>query len=210
MRRFSLRSITIAALVIVSMLAGAGVAVASHQFGDVPNSNPFHDQIDFLAERGVTLGCGGGNFCPNANVTRQEMAAFLERSARALSPVVLASTETVPSLTGNICETETHTAPFDQIAVLDASAYVFDSNAAGRVKAKPTVSVDGGSYFPVSDTFFMTESVADGESASTNSTGHYNLQAGRTYQFAVGSLTGTAAAETGCQLIVTISHRMSN
>jgi len=53
--------------------------LASHTFGDVPNSNPFHNDIDAIAEAGVTTGCGGGNYCPKANVTREQMAAFMNR-----------------------------------------------------------------------------------------------------------------------------------
>ena len=54
-------------------------ALAGHQFTDVPNSNPYHADIDALADAGVTTGCGGGQFCPTAFVTRQEMAAFMNR-----------------------------------------------------------------------------------------------------------------------------------
>ena len=30
-----------------------------------------------LARRGIATGCGGGDFCPAAAVTRQEMAVFV-------------------------------------------------------------------------------------------------------------------------------------
>ena len=33
-----------------------------------------------LARRGVTTGCGGGNFCPQAAVSREQMAVFLLRT----------------------------------------------------------------------------------------------------------------------------------
>ena len=63
----------------VALVAFPLGALASHQFGDVPDSNPFHADIDALADSGVTTGCGGGNFCPSANVTREQMAAFMNR-----------------------------------------------------------------------------------------------------------------------------------
>lgn len=59
--------------------------LASHQFSDVPNSNPFHADIEALANTGVTTGCGGGRFCPSDYVTREQMAAFMNRLG-ALSP----------------------------------------------------------------------------------------------------------------------------
>ncbi|MBI3161559.1 MAG: S-layer homology domain-containing protein [Chloroflexi bacterium] len=49
-------------------------------FGDVPAGSFAADWIEQLAREGVTSGCGGGNYCPNANVTRAEMAVFLVRA----------------------------------------------------------------------------------------------------------------------------------
>ncbi|HMV96976.1 MAG TPA: S-layer homology domain-containing protein [Anaerolineales bacterium] len=49
-------------------------------FGDVPVGAFAADWIEQLAAEGVTSGCGGGNYCPDANVTRAEMAVFLVRT----------------------------------------------------------------------------------------------------------------------------------
>jgi hypothetical protein len=46
-------------------------------FPDVPCSSPFAPWIEELAARGITGGCGGGNYCPDNTVTRQQMAPFL-------------------------------------------------------------------------------------------------------------------------------------
>jgi S-layer homology domain len=46
-------------------------------FTDVPVSHPFFQFIEALAASGITAGCGGGNFCPDAPLTRKQMAAFL-------------------------------------------------------------------------------------------------------------------------------------
>ena len=46
-------------------------------FGDVPETSPFCRWIEELARRGVVAGCGGGNYCPTAAVTREQMAVFL-------------------------------------------------------------------------------------------------------------------------------------
>jgi hypothetical protein len=56
-----------------------GIALASHQFSDVPTSSPYHGDIDALFDSGVTTGCGGGKYCPKEGVTREQMAAFLNR-----------------------------------------------------------------------------------------------------------------------------------
>ena len=49
-------------------------------FGDVPLGSFADAWIEQLAAEGVTSGCGGGNYCPDANVTRAEMAVFLVRA----------------------------------------------------------------------------------------------------------------------------------
>ena len=47
-------------------------------FTDVPCPGGFAvDYIEGLYNEGVTAGCGGGNFCPNANITNGQMAVFL-------------------------------------------------------------------------------------------------------------------------------------
>ena len=46
-------------------------------FPDVPCSSNFAPWIEQFAAEGITGGCGGGNYCPAATVTRQQMAVFL-------------------------------------------------------------------------------------------------------------------------------------
>jgi hypothetical protein len=55
-------------------------APALQRFADVPPSNPFYRFIDRMAVLQITLGCGGGNYCPTEPVTRGQMAAFLVRA----------------------------------------------------------------------------------------------------------------------------------
>ncbi len=40
----------------------------------------FEDDVNKLATAGITLGCGGNRFCPNGDVSRGQMAAFLVRA----------------------------------------------------------------------------------------------------------------------------------
>ena len=49
-------------------------------FADVPANHIFAAWIEELARRGVTSGCGGGNYCPNDPVRRDQMATFLART----------------------------------------------------------------------------------------------------------------------------------
>jgi S-layer homology domain len=52
----------------------------SSTFADVAPSNPFYDFIETIARNGITGGCGGGDYCPSAGVTRAQMAVFLLKS----------------------------------------------------------------------------------------------------------------------------------
>jgi copper-binding protein NosD/S-layer family protein len=68
-------------------VAGATFTVyQAIDFNDVPPSHMFYNEIGKLSARGVTLGCGNGNFCPNDFVTREQMAAFIVRALGEFSP----------------------------------------------------------------------------------------------------------------------------
>ncbi len=49
-------------------------------FPDVPTSQQFYAYVENLFHNGITGGCGGGDFCPDAPVTRAQMAVFLLKS----------------------------------------------------------------------------------------------------------------------------------
>lgn len=70
-------------LILVGIVAALAVAVpvAWATFTDVPPSNPFYADINAIQGAGITTGCGGGNFCPLDNITRQAEAAFVHRAA---------------------------------------------------------------------------------------------------------------------------------
>jgi hypothetical protein len=49
-------------------------------FDDVPANDPFAPWIEYLFNQGVTAGCGGNNFCPEANISNGQMAVFLVKA----------------------------------------------------------------------------------------------------------------------------------
>jgi len=49
-------------------------------FNDVPVTDPAFQFIEALAAAGITAGCGGGNYCPDAPVTRRQMAVYLAKA----------------------------------------------------------------------------------------------------------------------------------
>jgi len=49
-------------------------------FNDVPASDPGFQFIEALVSSGITAGCGNGNYCPDAPLTRRQMAVFLAKA----------------------------------------------------------------------------------------------------------------------------------
>ncbi len=48
-------------------------------FLDVPPSQLFHNAVEKIFRAGITTGCNAGSYCPDAAVTRDQMAIFLLR-----------------------------------------------------------------------------------------------------------------------------------
>jgi hypothetical protein len=55
-------------------------APAGASFGDVPTHHAFFQFVEALADSGITVGCGSGNYCPDAPLTRGQMAVFLAKA----------------------------------------------------------------------------------------------------------------------------------
>jgi len=76
-------------VVLTAAVVAPATAFAAGKFTDVPDSNTFHGDISWLANAGVTKGCNPPAdtlYCPNGNVSRAQMAAFLRRFARTALP----------------------------------------------------------------------------------------------------------------------------
>jgi len=68
-------------------ISGQSFAVSQGaQFLDVPAGASFYTEIGQLSAQGITVGCGGGNYCPAAPVTREQMAIFIERALGVFTP----------------------------------------------------------------------------------------------------------------------------
>lgn len=55
-------------------------APATATFLDVPTGHPFFQFVEALVDPGITAGCGAGNYCPDAALTRGQMAVFLAKA----------------------------------------------------------------------------------------------------------------------------------
>jgi hypothetical protein len=100
-RRLAIAVVALATLLLVPVGVFAG-----HQFTDVPNSQTFHTSISKARGAGFTAGCTATTFCPDAPVTRGQMAAFLVRAAgRASSDNIAGATVTVAAGEVTVAET---------------------------------------------------------------------------------------------------------
>jgi hypothetical protein len=59
---------------------------ATQRFPDVPPTSPFYRFVERMAVLGITFGCGGGNYCPGAPISREQMAAFIIRALGEFAP----------------------------------------------------------------------------------------------------------------------------
>jgi hypothetical protein len=77
-RRGTLRFAVIA--IVVAVVAPISWAWADDRFVDVPPSNGHYNNINAIAEAGITLGCSDtSHYCPSDLVRRDQMASFLAR-----------------------------------------------------------------------------------------------------------------------------------
>jgi hypothetical protein len=79
--RLSAALLVLGALIAAAFLSGRSVALASHNFSDVPDSAFYHDFVDFLVQNGLTSGCGVALYCGENAVTRGQLAVFLKKLA---------------------------------------------------------------------------------------------------------------------------------
>ena len=56
-------------------------------FPDVPCPGTYADWIEELSFEGITGGCGNGNYCPDATVTRRQMSVFLLKASHGFAYV---------------------------------------------------------------------------------------------------------------------------
>ena len=76
----STRAKLLIAIAAGSLITAPVAVFASHQFSDVDSNHPFHKEIGVVADAGIAQGFNDGTYRPGNNVTRQAMAAFLERA----------------------------------------------------------------------------------------------------------------------------------
>src|SRR5688572_7702558 len=63
----------------LAFASNVAAAQSCTPFIDVPATDPFCSNIQWMHNRGVTLGCSANQYCPAQSVRRDQMAAFMFR-----------------------------------------------------------------------------------------------------------------------------------
>jgi hypothetical protein len=83
----------LAAFAALPLFASSAQAAPCAGFSDMddasPITGPFCNNVAWIRDRGVTLGCTTTTYCPLDNVNRLQMAAFMQRLGDALTPVII-------------------------------------------------------------------------------------------------------------------------
>lgn len=210
-----------------ALLLAVGEAMAlacpgPSEFGDVAQADVFCTDASWLANRGVTLGCGGGNFCPAQNVTRGQMALFMQRLGTTLSPVSVSSSgfsqalATLPtasspaSVAEVICRTGTiAAASYPRLVVLSGWASFQVNGGSSLMRVYPAVSTDGETGWDRhGPDVFNQQLMAAATPHSFPIAAHIPLQANKSLQVGVyprrvgGTATGLNNGECRLNLLV--------
>ncbi len=131
-------------------------------FTDVTCSTTFDSWIEQFAADAITGGCGGGAYCPTANVTRAQMAVFVEKAMRgtgAWSPGDLGNDNTG----------------------LGASALLHNTTASRNTaigsRALMTQSFDGGASYFTHNTAVGARALENNQPSAIGN-GHFNTAIG--------------------------------
>ncbi len=170
-------------------------------FNDVTTVDSFCNSTEWLKNRGVTLGCTAASYCPAGNVTRAQMALFMQRLGDAIAPAVYSDNTvgTGPLLIDNrptFCNTTLFPpVNFPRVALLFWS---FDGYADGSLDARiySRTSFDNGGTYIANEFAFPRVRANDRVWVATSATSKVNIPAGSSPRFqlrtdrSLGTLSG--------------------
>lgn len=225
MRRFVL-AIAVVGLCLVIMPTKSHAQCAG--FTDVTPASQFCPNVEWLKNRGVTLGCTSTTlYCPTDPVTRLSMAAFMNRLGKALSPEVLFREFAPAPGAGSIvlpanppvdvrCDTvDTAATAYPRTAVVTGTfTGLADANAVAW-RGFVVYSTDGGSTWNgTAGGVGLRASSGPGQWSGVDPNGVVDLAPGLAYRFAIGlrrddQIAGTTGNFTDyrCLMTATVVNR---
>lgn len=222
------RPLLVATVVALSVFAPASRAQSCVGFTDVTVADSFCGSVEWIRNRGVTLGCTTAPaYCPFDNVSRAQMALFMSRLGKALTPVVLHREQSQNNVTVGpgeqvICETADFTIAadsFPRLARFNGTVYGQPTSAQSWLQGWWMYSTDAGATWNYPGTW-QTNQFAGRDWAGVAQVAGFTvlapplaLQPGSTYRFGI-FVNGYSQAYTFsplvCQAEVTIGNANPN
>lgn len=186
------------------------VVRASHIFSDVPTTAFYHNAVEWVFNRGITAGCEVGLYCPEANVTRGQMAVFLQKEGQVLTPSVWSWTGGGSStdFSGDpiVCAQPADVIPtYPQTARIWAnfSFLTLGTGTSGQMSITAAYSTDGGTTWLNAGPAAEMRATSSGTWVAIPDAGLVSLSAGTPYRFGirVDFIIGNPLANYSCQMM---------
>ena len=216
------RFLATGAVALAALAALPALAQNCAGFGDVLATNPFCPNVEWVKNRGVTLGCGDGtNYCPDDPVSRLAMAAFMNRLGNALTPKFVRKRDlTLGALnfTGQqtVCVTDAEVITgYPRSAIVRGLVNLYTPDGGMDIKAWVVYSADGGPWLAPATGDGLAYGVLYGgftppNDISLNPMNVIDLNVGTSYRFALAAIrtAGTGqVANTYCENLVELISR---
>ncbi len=203
------------AILCPSLAFGAACSGPS-PFVDVAAASGFCSNIEWVKNRGVTTGCAAvpGGYCPGTAVTRDAMAAFMNR----LTDAILPAPTPIEAITGAMALTAQYTdnmqcqstpfaaANYPRIFTLSTHLSVLSAAGTATIGVQPLYSIDGGTTWVAPNTQPETVGLDATFTGHVTDEATFQVPATKTVIVAQGVATvsgGTGIAANGrCHILV--------
>lgn len=166
------------------VLASGTAAFAAPAFNDVPEDHPFYEEIQWMNDTGISTGYPDGGFHPDEDVSRQAMAAFMQRLYN-LQDTTYASVNAGAKQTESTTWSQPAGLSVQNIEVpegtrgwlhasFDAESICYDGNGYCRARIMYGPQDGGGAWemFPMSGADFSFDSTDSGNNGSSSWEAH--------------------------------------
>lgn len=188
-------------------------------YTDVDPTSLFCQNVEWLKDRKITLGCMPGQYCPLDSSSRQQMAAFMNRLGTSVTNVVLsvqaqpgALDLDVPTI---VCSTaDFAVVDFPRMATVDGVVSVQGAGSASFI-TEAVASFDAGTTWALLSNTNAAGSATPGHWGNVRTTGVRDLDVGQTVRFGLrvsrGGFAGASdLAASQCNVRAVIGNRVTN
>jgi hypothetical protein len=199
----------------LSLVTGTAMAQTCGGFSDVFPTDSFCNSVEWLKNRAITLGCGGGQYCPGQAVLRSSMSLYLERLGTAVAPVTLHHESNFGSGGNNFlaCQTTPYlVSGFPRSATVVGSVSL-SVHPAAMWSALIEYSTDNFATAgtPLNSFYITTDMLDSLQSTFSVNTDALPLDVGTTYTFAVVTYSPTVTSlsvKGNCEITARVDNRL--